>query len=134
MGFKLSLILGGLLVVTVAGSAWDIDYQADQITTLKGNQIFLETEIQKQNESIERYLEQQKNQQVQLDQLESEKRAAMEDVNRLRKTFAKHDLDKLALAKPGLIQNRINKASARVMATLEEITNPNQFDEKPITN
>jgi biopolymer transport protein ExbB/TolQ len=134
MGFKLSLILGGLLVVTVAGSAWYIDYQADQITTLKGNQIVLETEIQKQNESIERYLEQQKNQQVQLDQLESEKRAAMEDVNRLRKTFAKHDLDKLALAKPGLIQNRINKASARVMATLEEITNPTQFDEKPTTN
>ena len=134
MGFKLSLILGGLLVVTVAGSAWYIDYQADQITTLKGNQIVLETEIQKQNESIERYLEQQKNQQVQLDQLESEKRAAMEDVNRLRKTFAKHDLDKLALAKPGLIQNRINKASARVMATLEQITNPTQFDEKTITN
>ncbi len=134
MGFKLSLILGGLLVVTVAGSAWYIDYQADQITTLKGNQIVLETEIQKQNESIERYLEQQKNQQVQLDQLESEKRAAMEDVNRLRKTFAKHDLDRLALAKPGLIQNRINKASARVMATLEEITNPTQFDEKPTTN
>ena len=134
MGFKLSLILGGLLIVTVAGSAWYIDYQADQITTLKGNQIVLETEIQKQNESIERYLEQQKNQQVQLDQLESEKRAAMEDVNRLRKTFAKHDLDKLALAKPGLIQNRINKASARVMATLEEITNPTQFDEKPTTN
>ena len=134
MGFKLSLILGGLLVVTVAGSAWYIDYQADQITTLKGNQIVLETEIQKQNESIERYLEQQKNQQVQLDQLESEKRAAMEDVNKLRKTFAKHDLDKLALAKPGLIQNKINKASARVMATLEEITNPTQFDEKPTTN
>ena len=134
MGFKLSLILGGLLVATVAGSAWYIDYQADQITTLKGNQIVLETEIQKQNESIERYLEQQKNQQVQLDQLESEKRAAMEDVNRLRKTFAKHDLDRLALAKPGLIQNRINKASARVMATLEEITNPSQFDEKPTTN
>jgi hypothetical protein len=134
MGFKLSLILGGLLVATVAGSAWYIDYQADQITTLKGNQIVLETEIQKQNESIERYLEQQKNQQVQLDQLESEKRAAMEDVNRLRKTFAKHDLDRLALAKPGLIQNRINKASARVMATLEEITNPTEFDEKPTTN
>ena len=134
MGIKLSLILGGLLFMTIAGSAWYIDYQADQITTLKGNQIVLETEIQKQNESIERYLEQQKNQQVQLDQLESEKRAAMEDVNRLRKTFAKHDLDKLALAKPGLMQNRINKASARVMATLEEITNPTQFDEKPTTN
>ena len=52
MGFKLSLILGGLLVATVAGLAWYIDYQADQITTLKGNQIVLETEIQKQNEFV----------------------------------------------------------------------------------
>ena len=94
----------------------------------------METQIEEQNESIKQYLEQQKNQQVQLNQLEAEKQEAMKDVNRLRKTFANHDLDKLALAKPGLMQSKINKASARVMATLEELTNPNQFDEKPITN
>ena len=134
MGMKLSLILGGLLFVTIAGSGWYINYLNDQISILKGNQIVLETQIQEQNESIELYLEQQKNQQVQLNQLEAEKQEAMKDVNRLRKTFANHDLDKLALAKPGLMQSKINKASARVMATLEELTNPNQFDEKPITN
>ena len=134
MGFKLSLILGGLLVVSLAGSTYYINYLNDQIGILKGNQIVLETEIEKQNESIERYLEQQKNQQVQLNQLEDDKQAAMKDVNRLRKTFANHDLDQLALAKPGLLQNKINKASARVMTTLEELTNPNQFDEKPTTN
>tara|TARA_R100000963_G_scaffold33289_1_gene25533 strand:+ start:116 stop:514 length:399 start_codon:yes stop_codon:yes gene_type:complete len=131
---KLSLILGGLLFVTIAGSGWYINYLNDQISILKGNQIVLETQIQEQNESIERYLEQQKNQQVQLNQLEAEKQEAMKDVNRLRKTFANHDLDQLALAKPGLMQSKINKASARVMTTLEKLTNPNQFDEKPITN
>lgn len=131
---KLSLILGGLLLLTIAGSGWYINYLGDQISTLKGNQIVLETQIQEQNESIKRYLEQQKNQQVQLNQLEADKQAAMKDVNRLRKTFANHDLDQLALAKPGLMQSKINKASARVMTTLEELTNPNQFDEKPITN
>ena len=134
MGMKLSLILGGLLFLTIAGSGWYINYLNDQISILKGNQIVLETQIQEQNESIERYLEQQKNQQVQLNQLEVEKQEAMKDVNRLRKTFANHDLDQLALAKPGLMQSKINKASARVMTTLEELTNPNQFDEKPITN
>ena len=134
MGMKLSLILGGLLFVTIAGSGWYINYLNDQISILKGNQIVLETQIQEQNESIERYLEQKKNQQVQLNQLEAEKQEAMKDVNRLRKTFANHDLDQLALAKPGLMQSKINKASARVMTTLEELTNPNQFDEKPITN
>jgi len=134
MGMKLSLILGGLLLLTIAGSGWYINYLNDQISILKGNQIVLETQIQEQNESIERYLEQQKNQQVQLNQLEAEKQEAMKDVNRLRKTFANHDLDQLALAKPGLMQSKINKASARVMTTLEKLTNPNQFDEKPITN
>jgi biopolymer transport protein ExbB/TolQ len=134
MGMKLSLILGGLLVVSVAGSAWYIDYQADQISTLKGNQLVLETEIEKQNESIQNYLAEQKNQQAQLNQLENDKRAAMEDVNRLRKTFANHDLDELALAKPGMLQSRVNKASNRVMTTLENLSNPNQFDEKPSTN
>ena len=134
MGMKLSLILGGLLFVTIAGSGWYINYLGDQISTLKGNQLVLETQIEEQNESIKQYLEQQKNQQVQLNQLEADKQAAMKDVNRLRKTFANHDLDQLALAKPGLMQSKINKASARVMTTLEKLTNPNQFDEKPITN
>ena len=65
---KLSLILGGLLVLTIASSAWYIDYQADQISTLKGNQIVLETQIEEQNASIDRYLEQQKAQEQQLNQ------------------------------------------------------------------
>jgi len=49
MGFKLSLILGGLLVVSLAGSTYYINYLNDQIGILKGNQIVLETEIEKQN-------------------------------------------------------------------------------------
>ena len=131
---KLALIFGGLLLITVAGSAYYIDHLNDQISTLKGNQIVLETEIEKQNESIKQYLEQQKNQQAQLNQLETDKQEAMKDVNRLRKTFANHDLDELALAKPGLLQSKVNKASNRVMATLEQLSNPKQFDEKSSNN
>lgn len=131
---KLSLILGGLLVLTIASSAWYIDYQADQISTLKGNQIVLETQIEEQNASIDRYLEQQKAQEQQLNQLEQEKRQAMENVNRLRKTFSNLDLDESALANPADLQVRINKGSARVMAELEKITNPDQFNAQSNTN
>lgn len=131
---KLSLILGGLLVLTIASSAWYIDYQADQISTLKGNQIVLETQIEEQNASIDRYLEQQKAQEQQLNQLEQEKRQAMENVNRLRKTFSNLDLDESALANPVDLQARINKGSARVMAELEKITNPEQFNAQSNTN
>ncbi|HAT63176.1 MAG TPA: hypothetical protein DCS66_01050 [Flavobacteriaceae bacterium] len=126
---KAALVLGGILIFVTGGSFYWINYLNDQIATLKGNQIVLEIEIEKQNESIKNYLEQQKNQQAQLNQLEADKQKAMQDVNRLRKTFANHDLDELALAKPGLLQSKINKASTRVMATLEKLSNPNQFNE-----
>ena len=131
---KLSLILGVLLIASLGGSFYYIDYLNDQIAILKGNQIVLETEIERQNESIKNYLEQQKNQQAQLNQLEADKQEAMKDVNRLRKTFANHDLDQLALAKPALLQSKVNKASNRVMTTLENLSNPNQFDETSSSN
>ena len=134
MGMKLSLILGGLLLVTAASSWYYIDYLNDQIATLKGNQIVLETQIQEQNEAIERHLEQAKKQQQQMNNLAEENRKAMEDVNRLRKTFSNLDLDESALANPADLQRRINKASARVMATLEKLSNPNQFDEASNSN
>ena len=131
---NLSVVLGGLLVVTIASTAWYIDYQADQISTLKGNQIVLETQIEEQNASIERYLQQQKAQEEQLNLLEAERRKAMQDVNRLRKTFANLDLDQEALADPVDLQNRINKGSLRVLTTLEKLTDPEQFNEKSSSN
>ena len=134
MGINLSVVLGGLLLVTIASTAWYIDYQADQISTLKGNQIVLETQIEEQNASIERYLQQQKAQEEQLNLLEAERRKAMQDVNRLRKTFANLDLDQEALADPVDLQNRINKGSLRVLTTLEKLTDPEQFNEKSINN
>ena len=130
MGMKLSIILGGLLLASIAGSAYYIDHLSDQIGVLKGNQIVLESKVQEQSDAIDNYLAKQKQTQAQLDTLEQEKRKAMEDVNRLRKTFARHDLDNLALAKPGLIQGKINKASAKVMETLEKLSDPNQFNEE----
>jgi phage-related protein len=87
MGAKLSVILGGLLIATAAGSFYYIDYLQDQISTLKANQIILETKIAEQNEAIENYLDNQQKVQTQLVSLEKEKQAAMRDVNKLRKTF-----------------------------------------------
>ena len=127
---KIGLIMGGLLLATIAGSAYWIDRLQDNIGTLKGNQIILETKIQEQNEAIENYLNKQQQTQNQLLALEKEKQEAMRDVNKLRKTFASHDLDELTLAKPEIMEGKINRASKRVLENLENLTNPNQFDEK----
>ena len=131
---KLALIMGVLLLSTVAGSAWYIDRLQDDIGTLKGNQLILETKIQEQNDAIEAALNNQKKAQTLMASLEKEKQEAMRDVNKLRKTFARHDLDELTLAKPELMQGKINKASKRVLENLEKLTDPNQFDEEDNTN
>jgi hypothetical protein len=134
MGFKLSLILGGLLLISVAGSAMYIDYLNDQIAILKGNQIVLESEIQKQNDSIDKFLEQQKESQNKLNDMALANQEAQREVNKLRSTFAKHDLDNLAINKPALVENMINRGTARVKDDLIKITNPNQFNEEDNTN
>jgi|TARA_R110000824_G_scaffold23287_3_gene83838 chromosome segregation ATPase len=129
MGFKLSIILGGLLLVSISGSAWYIDRLQDNISTLKGNQIALENSIAQQNDSIKSYLANQEQAQKQIQSLEKDKQEAVREVNKLRTTFAKHDLDNLALKKPKLIENIVNKATKKVKEELIALTDPNQFDE-----
>ena len=122
MGFKLSLILGGLLVVSLAGST----YLFNQLTQAKANQIVLEDKISEQNESIKQYLAKQEQLSASLGTLEAEKQNALREVNKLRNTFAKHDLDNLALNKPKLVEKMVNRGTKRVidnLVTLTTVTN-----------
>jgi cell division protein FtsB len=134
MGFKLSLILGGLLIASVSGSAFYIKYLHNQMAVLQGNQIVLETKIEEQNASIENYLSKQKKHQAQLDNLETKRKEAERAVTELRNKFARHDLNNLALMKPKLIENRVNKASAKVMQNLVNLTNPTESNNNEDTN
>lgn len=130
MGFKLSLILGGLLVATVSGSAFYVKYLNNQISTLQANQIVLEDKITEQNESIKNYLAKQKETMAQIETLEDEKQEAVRSVTELRNKFARHDLNSLALAKPKMLEKRVNAASEKILQSLSEITDPQQFMKK----
>ena len=129
MGYKLAIGIGIMLVISITGSIWYINYLQDQIATLKGNQLILETEIKQQNDDLQKLIATAKNTQIQINSLEKEKQESEREVNKLRDTFARHDLDNLALQKPGLIQTRVNKGTKRVKDTLVALTDPNQFDE-----
>ena len=134
MGLKLNLILGGLLLSSIAGSAWYIDRLQDNISTLKANAQILETQIAEQNAKIKQHLEKQQKTQEQINTLTAKNQEAQREVNKLRNTFAKHDLDNLALAKPKLIENIVNKGTKKVKDELIALTNPNQFDKKDEDN
>tara|TARA_R110001606_G_scaffold250179_2_gene398165 strand:+ start:52 stop:438 length:387 start_codon:yes stop_codon:yes gene_type:complete len=118
MGFKLSMILGVLLVASLAGSK----YLFDQLSQSKANQMLLESKITEQNDSIKQYLAKQEQLSADLGKLETQKQDALREVNKLRNTFADHDLDNLALNKPGLIEKIVNKGSKQVMDDLVDLT------------
>ena len=128
---KLSIGLGIALLLVAGGSYIWIGKLNDEIAILKGNAIVLEGEIAKQNEQIRKNLEQQQKTYAQIDSLTKKNQENMREVNALKQTFARHDLDALAMAKPKLLEGKVNKATKRVFDGLVELTNPNQFDEKP---
>jgi len=118
MGYKISMVLGVLLVASLAGSK----YLFDQLAQSKANQVILESKITEQNDSIKQYLAKQEQLSADLGKLEAQKQDALREVNKLRQTFAKHDLDNLALNKPGLIEKIVNKGSKQVMDDLVDLT------------
>jgi hypothetical protein len=124
--FKVSAFLGLLLI---SSGLW-IKSLNNVIAGLQANQIVLETEVNRQNEQIKKNLEQQAKTYAQIDSLSKKNQDSMREVNALKQTFARHDLDNLALAKPKMIETRVNRASKRVFDNLVKLTDPSQFDEK----
>ena len=134
MGLKISLVLGVLLLATASGSAFYIKYLQNQNAILAANQQQLETKISEQNDSIKSYRKKQNEVSQTLNAMEIEKNKALRESQELRNKFARHDLDNLALMKPGLIEKRVNKGTQQVMNDLVALTNPNQFDEEDSTD
>ena len=124
---KLSIGLGLALLLVASGSYVWIGKLNDEIAILKGNAIVLESEINKQNEQIKKNLEQQQKTYAQIDSLTKKNQDNMREVNALKQTFARHDLDALAMAKPKLLEGKVNKATKRVFDGLIELTDPSQF-------
>ena len=134
---KLAIALGVALFVSASINAVmfaKLDKAKIELQTAISNQAVLERTIQDQNEQIIKALASAKKTQAQIQNLNTQYSASQAQVTNLRNKFAKHNLEGMALAKPGLLQGKVNKATARVMVDLTTITNPDQFDEKAADN
>ena len=134
---KLAIALGVAFFISASINAImfaKLDTAKVELQTAINNQAVLERTVQEQNEQIVKALESAKKPQAQIQNLNSQYSASQAQVTNLRNKFAKHNLEGMALAKPGLLQGKVNKATARVMVNLTTITNPDQFDEKATDN
>jgi len=122
--------------VSVAGSYFYINMQQAKIAQLEvelqtavNNQQVLESAIAQQNTQIQEQLENQRQSQVRIVELTEANDEARQEVTEMRNTFARHDLNNLAIARPGLIEGIVNRGTAQVHQQFVDLTNPRQFDE-----
>jgi|TARA_R100000479_G_scaffold171034_2_gene114193 septal ring factor EnvC (AmiA/AmiB activator) len=125
---KINFIIIGICATVLGGSLLYIKWLQAENETLRANQAKLEQSIADQNESIKNYLANQKRQTEQITLLETQRQEAQRELSKLRDTFAKHDIGKLALAKPKLIENIVNKGTKKVKDDMIELTKPEQYD------
>ena len=139
--WQISAVLGGALLVL--GGAFKMYYDkseaekeaiATQLQQSMDNQLLLENTIASQNKDLEQQIAREKESQERIQNLTVTNAKAMEEVNDLRGKFARHDLNMLSMAKPGLLEKMVNRGTKRVGEDLGKITDPTQFDEEPITN
>jgi chromosome segregation ATPase len=133
---KLAIFLGIALLLVVSAFAGyrmimvaTIEKLEIELQTAVNNQQVLENTIQTQNDQIVKALETAKKTQQQIQSLNTRYSESQAQVTNLRNKFAKHNLEGMALAKPALLEGKINKATIRVLDNLTVVTNPDQFDE-----
>ena len=138
---QLSIVMRFLLMAVVGGSYMYINMQRAQIAQLEvelqtsiSNQSILEGTIASQNSQLQEQLELQRQSQLRITELSEANDEARQEVTEMRNTFARHDLNNLAIARPGLIEGVVNRGTARVHQQFIDLTNPRQFDEVPVTD
>ena len=138
---QLSIVMGFFLVVVVGGSYMYINMERAQIAQLEvelqtsiSNQSILEGTIASQNSQLQEQLALQRQSQLRITELSEAHDEARQEVTEMRNTFARHDLNNLAIARPGLIEGVVNRGTAAVHQQFIDLTNPRQFDEVPVTD
>ena len=107
------------IILVLGLSTWWL-YSTNQ--TLKENQIKLEAAVEEQKQAMEIMKEQYEKQGKALMNMSRQNAQIEEEKAKYLAIFSRHNLDALAIKKPGLMELRFNKASEAVMEGLEDDT------------
>lgn len=105
----------GIILVLGLGSYWL--YSENQ--TLKENTVKLEAAVEEQKATITAIQESYEKQGKSLANLQRNYNQIEQEKDQYLAIFARHNLDKLAVAKPGLIEIRFNNGTAAVFEDIE---------------
>lgn len=108
------ILMGILLILGLA--CWWL-YSENQ--TLSMNNMQLEIAVAEQEEAIKVIKESYENQGKALNQLASRNAQIEAEMNEYMDIFRRHNLNKLAIARPGMIETRANEQTAAVFESIE---------------
>ena len=111
-------LLIGIIIVLSLGSY----YLYNQNQVLTANNMALEGAVATQEETIATMQSDFALQTAQLGELQKKSQEAQKEMNRYLDIFKRHNLTKLAAAKPGLLEPKINNGTKNVFDSIEEIS------------
>ena len=118
------IVIGGL-----AGGAytWYTDTMG-RFEVLAAEKAALDLKSQQQVHGFKALTESYEKQRVANDALTRKNQEIQQETQAYLQIFKKHDLTKLARAKPGLIETRANKATDEIFKVIEDETEPQDYD------
>jgi len=118
------IVIGGL-----AGGAytWYTDTMG-RFEVLAAEKAALDLKSQQQEQAFKALTESYEKQRVANDALTRKNQEIQQETQAYLQIFKKHDLTKLARAKPGLIETRANKATDEIFKVIEDETEPQDYD------
>jgi septation ring formation regulator EzrA len=129
--WQITGVLGIALLATVGAFKMYVDKteaekeaMALDLRQAADNQLVLESSISSLNQQLTEAEERQQRILDRVNELQAANAQAQQEVESIRKKFAKHDMNVLSLRKPGLIENIINRGTKGVLSDLEAITDP----------
>jgi hypothetical protein len=108
-------VLMGIILVLGMGSFW----LYNENVTLKTNNAKLEGAVAQQELAISTMKESYEKQGKALNQLSSRNAQIEQEMNGYMDIFRRHNLNKLAIAKPGMIETRANDSTNAVFESIE---------------
>ena len=135
-GFQTKIIIALVVVIAVAAGLmyWYFTWSQKEIRTLVGNNAALSVSVEIQKSTIENMIARQKLSKVEMAKLNKEFQKSDEKNKELTKMLAKHrnTIPQIIERKASWYEKLINRGSKNVLKDLEEITNPETYNEKPI--
>tara|TARA_R110000796_G_scaffold11079_1_gene37010 strand:+ start:157 stop:567 length:411 start_codon:yes stop_codon:yes gene_type:complete len=133
---KLALAIGVVLFISIMVNIvafTKLDKAKVELQTALNNQAVLERTIQEQNDQIVKVLETAKKTQAQIQSLNTQYNDSQAQVTKLRSKFANFNLEGMAMTEPLVLQGKVNRATARVIANFTTLTNDEKITDTTTT-